>query len=42
MLEQGPTTLHRELGNWTIEQFEGRNIIFFKGKNYIPRDDNLQ
>ena len=41
MLEQGPTTLRQELGDWTIEQFEGRNIIFFKGKNYIPRNDNL-
>ena len=42
MLEQGSATLRRELGDWTIEQFEGRNIVFFKGKNYIPRDDNLQ
>ena len=42
MLEQGPTTLRQELGDWTVEQFKGRNIIFFKGKNYIPRDDNLQ
>ena len=24
-----------------IEKFEDRNIIFFKGKNYIPRDDDL-
>ena len=42
MLEQGPATLRRELGDWTIKQFEGRNIIFFKGKNYIPCDDNLR
>ena len=42
MLEQGPATLRRELGDWTIKQFKGRNIIFFKGKNYIPRDDNLR
>ena len=42
MLEQGPATLRRELGDWTIEQFEGRNIIFFKGKNYIPCDDDLR
>ena len=32
MLEQGPATLHRELGDWTIEQFEGRNIISLKEK----------
>ena len=42
MLEQGPATLRQELGDWTIEQFEGRNIIFFKGKNYIPHNDNLR
>ena len=42
MLEQGPTALRWELGDWTIENFEGRDIVFFKGKNYIPRDDNLQ
>ena len=32
MLEQGPATLRRELGDWTIEQFEGRNIISLKEK----------
>ena len=25
-----------------IEKFDGRDIVFFKGKNYIPRDDNLR
>ena len=24
-----------------IEKFEGWDIVFFKGKNYIPQDDNL-
>ena len=42
MLEQGPTAIRQELGDWTIENFEGRDIVFFKGKNYIPRDDNLR
>ena len=42
MLEQGPPALHWELGDWTIEKFEGCDIIFFKGKNYIPRDNNLR
>ena len=41
ILEQGPTTIQWELGDWTIEKFEGRDIVFFKGKNYIPKDDNL-
>ena len=42
MLEQGPTAIRRELGDWTIKKSEGRDIIFFKGKNFIPREDNLQ
>ena len=42
ILEQGPATIRWELGDWTVEKFEGRNIIFFKGKNYILRDDELR
>ena len=42
VLEQGPYTLRQELGDWTIKKFENRDIIFFKGKNYIPHDDNLR
>ena len=42
ILEQSPYTIQRELGDWTIEKFENRDIIFFKGKNYILRDDNLR
>ena len=41
MVEQGPHVIQRELGDWTIEKFEGRDIVFFKGKNYIPHDDDL-
>ena len=39
LLEQGPATLQWELGDWTIEKFEGWDILFFRGKNYIPKDD---
>ena len=42
MMEQGPHAIQWELGDWTIEKFEGRDIVFFKGKNYIPRNDDLQ
>ena len=42
MMEQGPHVIHWELGDWTIEKFEGWDIVFFKGKNYIPRDDDLR
>ena len=42
MMEQGPHAIRRELGDWTIKKFEGWDIVFFKGKNYIPRDDDLR
>ena len=42
IMEQGPHTLRQELGDWTIEKFENKDIVFFKGKNYIPRNDNLR
>src|SRR5271163_1398017 len=42
LLEQGPTTLRHDLADWEIEDFEGKNILFFKGKNYVPRDANLR
>ena len=42
MLEQGPQAIQRELDDWTIEKFEGQDIVFFKGQNYIPRDDKLR
>ena len=42
MLEQGSPAIWWELGDWTIKKFERRDIVFFKGKNYIPQDNTLQ
>ena len=42
MMEQGPHVIRWELGDWTIEKFEGWDIVFFKGKNYILCDDDLR
>ena len=30
------------LNDWTIETKNGRNILFYKGKNYIPKNTDLQ
>ena len=30
------------LEDWTIEQTNRQNILFYKGKNYIPRNTELQ
>ena len=42
LLEQGPTTMTVGLNDWTIETQNGRNILFYKGKNYIPKNTDLQ
>ena len=36
LLEQKPATLKDDIKDWTVEKVEDRNILFFKGKNYIP------
>ena len=36
LLEQKPTTLKNDLEDWTLERVDDKNILFFKGKNYIP------
>ena len=41
LLEQGPATLRHDLSDWEIEDYDGKNILFYKGKNYIPKDDAL-
>ena len=30
------------LEDWTLEEVNRRNILFYKGKNYIPRDTELR
>ena len=42
LLEQKPATLKNDLEDWAVEKVDNKNILFFKGKNYIPQDDNLQ
>ena len=42
LLETAPTSMTKGLEDWKIETTNGRNILFFKGKNYIPRNMDLQ
>jgi hypothetical protein len=30
------------LEDWKVEEFEGKNVLFYKGKNYVPIDIELQ
>ena len=42
LLGDGPTEAKKDLADWTTEEFEGKNILFYKGKNYIPIDGDLR
>ena len=42
LLGAGPTTLRNDLSDWTTEDFHGKPILFYKGKNYIPKDLDLR
>ena len=37
-----PTNLLNDITDWKIEEINGQKTIFYKGKNYIPRDQKLQ
>ena len=41
LLDQKSTPLQTGLESWTTEKFGDKNILFFKGKNYIPKDETL-
>jgi Integrase zinc binding domain len=42
LMEEGPTSLKNDLQDWKIEEVNGQKTIFFKGKNYIPKDLELR
>ena len=31
LLGQGPANLQKDLEDWTIQQFEGKNVLFYQG-----------
>jgi hypothetical protein len=41
LIEEGLTSLKNNLQDWKIEEIDGWKMIFFKGKNYIPKDLGL-
>ena len=42
LLDQKPTTVKGQLDDWTVERFDDKTILFYKGKNYIPVDETLR
>jgi hypothetical protein len=41
LLGQGPNEAKKDLMDWEVEEFKGENILFYKGKNYVPIDAEL-
>jgi hypothetical protein len=41
LIEEGPTSLKNDLQDWKIEEINGQKTIFFKEKNYIPKNLEL-
>jgi Integrase zinc binding domain len=42
LLEEGPTNLQNNLHDWKVEEIDGKQTIFYKGKNHIPKDQELR
>ena len=42
LIQEGPTSLKNDLEDWKIEEVDGRKTIFYIGKNYISKDQELQ
>ena len=42
LLKKAPSTLKQDLSNWSVEEFNRANVMFYKGKNYIPRNEGLR
>ena len=42
LLEEGSTTIRNQLPDWTVERVEGKQVLYYRGKNYIPKDEDLR
>ena len=42
LLQGELTNLKHNLEDWKIEEVDGRKTIFYKGKNYISKDQKLR
>ena len=41
LLEEGPTGIRSDLEDWKIEEKDRKKILFYKGKNYVLKDQDL-
>jgi hypothetical protein len=40
--EEGPTSIQNDLEDWKIEEVNNQKTIFYKGKQYVPKDQELR
>jgi hypothetical protein len=36
LLKQGPSEAKKDLMDWEVKEFEGKNVLFYNEKNYVP------
>ena len=42
LLEDGPNSIRNNLKDWKLEDKDGKKVLFYKGKVYIPKDQDLR
>ena len=42
LLGEGPNKAKKDLEDWEVEEFKGKDILFYKGKNYILNNSQLR
>ena len=42
IIKDGPSNLKNNILDWKIKEVNGQRTIFYKGKNHIPDDQELQ
>ena len=42
LLEDGPTNIRNQLPDWTVERVGEKQVLYYRGKNYIPKDEELR
>ena len=42
LLQEGPTDMQQDLADWTLETKDGKRMLFYQGKAYVPNDPDLR
>jgi transposase InsO family protein len=42
ILQDNPMMLRNDLDDWRVEDVDGKKILFYRGRNYIPMDTELR